>query len=293
MAQTSQSFDHRLIHASVSEPNGEVALAALKELRRECLHAKATRSAAKCLSAMFWLAGPAKLDVARRLVREAPSVESVARLALAARDAGKFALARRAYERLLAIANDIGDLDALTQATSALEAIRTSQKVVTFPERQFRSLVRKAISLARRKAPEAYAQLQKLRQSALRRGGRRTAIECQRGLVIASSYAMDCMRGTRFAERLAVEEPTSWSYLALAFAQEHCERSSMAVAAYETALRLARREGDLHRIGEASNGLQRTRGRRVSRGNGRSQGSLLCASTLVPYEMLKSIAGIP
>ena len=93
--------------------------------------------------------------------------------------------------------------------------------------------------------------------SAERQGADRSALECLRGLVLASALASDTRSGARFAKQFAAEDPSSWSFIALGLFEEHREQRGYASRAYGEAARLARKAGDLHHIQQAYVGLAR------------------------------------
>jgi hypothetical protein len=174
--------------------------------------------------------------------------------------AGANQSAKDAFRKMLTLAIRQGDLDGSRIARAGIEGSSLAGKEAEEPS--FRRRIAEAVQLARSDPRKAYARLHALRRAALRMRGWRTATECLRALVVATSHASNSRSGARIARKLFAQEATSWSYLALAFAEEHNGRFGDASSAYSRALRLASREGDLHRIEAATEGLRRVEGKR-------------------------------
>ena len=126
----------------------------------------------------------------------------------------------------------------------------------------------------------------------MRLGGRATAAECKRGLVLAASNAADARATVRFARSIDKHSPSSCSQLALAFGLEHASRPAEALWVYVTAMGSAQREGDFHRKDAAAAGVARTspfpRPRRISVGCHPEPNP-----TLEPLTHLRKVLGLP
>jgi hypothetical protein len=258
------TYDINILYASLVEVDTERALATLMQARRRAMRIGATASAAKCFRLILGLATKATgVRMARRFSTECPDARSFLGLGFALRKAGALPEARRAFRRMLREAMRRGDLDGAATARHCIADPAGAQSV---PKKQsFHRRISEAVQVARSDPRAAYSRLRRLRQAALREGGRWTASDCLRGLIFSACLAEDARACVRFARELTKEERTSWAHLALAFAEEHNREPDRAKISYARAHRLASIEGDIHRMEAAAAGLRRLTSPRTKR----------------------------
>jgi len=247
-------FDAVLMYASLDDPEHDRAERIVRALRRESLRRGARLSAAKCLHTLYsFVPPPYRLRLSRKLTLEAPGMRTYYKLALSERAAGHSVEAAVAARQTLRLAERAGDLDEIEDAQRLLSAAPATAL------NPFRRQLDRAGNLNTNSPVTAYAVIRRLKVDAMRRGGRATAVECVRSLLTVAALAQDTRAGLRFARELATMETSSFSSLALALALERVRRMDEARETFAESLRLARREGDLHRATKATAGLLRTR----------------------------------
>jgi hypothetical protein len=189
----------------------------------------------------------------RRVVAEAPGVKTYFWLRSAEERAGHPVEATAAVRSMLRVARRVGDLDGVAIARRQLEAKEMALGAESYSRR-----CAIACDPSRVGPAMAYAAGHRLKREALRSSGRATAIHCVLRLLNSAAHALDTRAGVRFARELVELETSSFSWLALALALERVGRVQGAGEEFARALRLARREGDLHRATKATAGLLRT-----------------------------------
>jgi hypothetical protein len=251
-------FDLELGRLTLDEQDATRVLSRLRAFRRMALRKRAKASASKCLIAALPFGSPRyRLSWARRLVREVQTVATLRRLAIAEQASGHLRAAYATLDDMLVLAERVGDLDSLAQGKSV--AVGWNARELT-SNNTYRTRILAAIRSAERDPSGAYKSLRRSLTAAEVRDAHYTAVACGQGLVLASAQASDPRSGARFAHGLAQRHPSSWSYLALGFFEEHMRHPNEAARAYVEAARLAQACGDLHHLQQSSVGLARLGG---------------------------------
>ncbi|HEY1690899.1 MAG TPA: hypothetical protein VGG39_01980 [Polyangiaceae bacterium] len=244
--------DMELGHLTLEAGDWSAALVRLRAIRRAALRHRWLSTSSKCLVAMLDVAPPrSRAGIARRLVSEAPTVQGLRLLGRAESNAGNKSLANRAFQRMAARAERVGDLDGLAIARTALRGTTDAQTST------YRDRLRASVRAAKRERDTSYRELEKMRADAHRRRAGHTLRECDRALLLASVAAADFQSAVAFGRRLARRSTSSWDLVGFSLACEHAGDVDEASSGYERALHAAIRHGDMHHRFHASLGLAR------------------------------------